>query len=57
MSSSNPKVEKGLPLMEMEVWLTWGLTCIIFSMKLIRIMGKNRQPRRTPTYVMRKSPI
>ena len=44
-----------LPPVELEMWLSWSVSCLIFSTNKMNRMGESKHPRRTPTIVLKNS--
>ena len=46
----------GLPPMEMDVWWSWHVSCMIVSWNKLNRTGVSKQPWQTPTVVLKNSP-
>ena len=44
MSSANRKLHVGLSPMEMDVWWSWSVSCMIFSGNKLNRMGESKHP-------------
>ena len=53
MSSANRRLHMGLPLMEMDVWWPWSVSCMIFSRNKLNRMGESKHPWRTLFVVLK----
>ena len=56
MSSANRKLHMGFPPIEMDVWWSWSVFCMIFPRNKLNRMGESKHPYRTPTVVLKNSP-
>ena len=58
MSEANRRLHiVGLSPMEMDVWWSWSVSCMIFSWNKLNRMGDSKHPRLTPTVVLKNSSI
>ena len=55
ISSANRRLHMGLPPMEMGVWWSWGVYCMIFFVNKLNRTGESKHPRWTPTVVLNNS--
>ena len=51
----NHRLQMGLPPMEIAVWWSWSVSCMIFSRKKLNSMGESEHPCGTPTVVLKNS--
>ena len=56
MSPANLRLHKGLPPIEVDVWCSLRVSCMIFSRKILNRTGERMQPWQTPFVVLKKSP-
>lgn len=57
MSPAKRSFEMGLPSMDMELWNSSSASSMMFFKKMVNKTRKRRQPWRTPTGVLKGSPI
>ena len=56
MLSANHRLHMGLSLIEMDMWWSWSVSCMIFSWNKLNRMGRVSIPDGTPTIVLKSSP-
>ena len=53
MSSANCRSHMGLPTMDIDVWWSWSVFCMIFSRNKLNRMGESKHLWQTPTVVLK----
>ena len=52
ISSASRRLRMGLPPMDMDMWWSWSVSCIIFSVNKLNRMAESKHPLRTYTALL-----